>query len=104
MPLKWSRLSWLRLSLGILICSLGVAGETSAQSLPKEGSSTDWRSERIALENEFSNDLNKIAQWCDANGEPKLAQTTLSLFTDRDPRRQYIFLPSEKSMPILSAG
>ena len=104
MPLKWSRVSWLRLSLGILICSLGVAGETSAQSLPKEGSSTDWRGERIALENEFANDLNKIAQWCDANGEPKLAQTTLSLFTDRDPRRQYIFLPSEKSMPILSAG
>ena len=45
MPLKWSRVSWLRLSLGILICLLGVVGETSAQPSPKEGSSTDWRGE-----------------------------------------------------------
>ncbi len=103
-PLKWSRTIWLRLISGILICLLGISGETLAQSTSKDGAATDWRGERIALENEFLNDLKRISQWCDANGQPKLAQTTLSLFTDRDPRRQYIFLPSKQSMPILSTG
>ncbi len=103
-PLNWSRTTWLRLIPGILICLLGIAGEIWAQSSSKDGVLTDWRGERIALENEFLNDLNRISRWCDANGQPKLAQTTLSLFTDRDPRRQYIFLPPKQSMPILSTG
>lgn len=103
-PLKWSRTIWLRLISGILICLFGISGETLAQSTLKDGAATDWRGERIALENEFLNDLKRISQWCDANGQPELAQTTLSLFTDRDPRRQYIFLPSKQSMPILSTG
>jgi hypothetical protein len=104
MPPNWYRANWLRLILAILVCLLGISGDTAAQAPPKGSSSTDWRSERIALEDEFLADLKRIAQWCDANGKPELAQTTLSLFTDRDPRRQYIFLPSEKSMPILSTG
>lgn len=104
MPHIGSRANWLRTSFVVLICLLGLSKEISAQSSSVEDPSTDWRGERIALENEFLTDLNRIAQWCTTNSNPELAKTTLSLFTDRDPRRQYIFIPSKKSMPILRAG
>ena len=88
----------------VILCLLGFPGTVAAQTSAKDGPPTDWRSERISLENELFTDLKRIAQWCDTNGKPKLAQATLSLYTDRDPRRQYIFLPSKNSMPILSTG
>ena len=103
-PSNGSRINWLWLISALLIFLLGFSRDTIAQSAPKGSSLTDWRGKRIALEDKFLTDLKQIALWCDANGKPKLAETTLSLFSDRDPRRQYIFLPSERSMPILLAG
>lgn len=104
MPTNGYRGNWLRLISAILICLLGFSGDAIAQSESKGSSLTDWRGKRIALEDKFLTDLKRIAHWCDANGKPQLAEITLSLFTDRDPRRQYVFLPTEKSMPILLAG
>ena len=51
--------NWLRLILAILVCLAGNFGRYRGAGFPrKSSSSTDWRSERIALEDEFlANDL-----------------------------------------------
>ena len=61
--------------------------------------SADWREQRMVLEHTFGEELQTIALWCREQGINQQAELTLGLFQNRDLGRQYIFLPSEQSMP-----
>jgi hypothetical protein len=65
---------------------------------------TNWRGERMALEREFGDELQEIAQWCRANGIEDQVDYTFKLYQYRDLGRQYIFLPSDKKMPVGPTG
>ncbi len=66
--------------------------------LAQEVTATNWRGTRMELERVFGDELQAIAKWCRENGMDEQAAQTLSLFLDRDPGRQYIFLPSGESL------
>ncbi len=83
----------------------GFAQENVPPASPQEPPTTDstappvtptnWRTERLALEPAFQQELAAIATWCRENGLEKEAVATLDWSWDRDPNRQYIFLPKE---------
>ena len=62
---------------------------------------TNWRAYRASLEQQFGVELQEIADWCRANGIPKQVEQTFKVYVNRDPGRQYISLPDERSMPTL---
>lgn len=64
-----------------------------------QSTSTNWRGKRKVLEQTFGADLQTIANWCRDNGLQAQAEQSLQLSHDRDLGRQYIFLPSDQSMP-----
>lgn len=63
-----------------------------------------WRSQRAVLEHAFGEELVEIASWCRESGIPQQVEQTYKLKIPRDPNRQYIFLPSEKTMPEAPEG
>ena len=69
-----------------------------------ESDPVNWRDQRIALEDQFGKDLVELAQWCNENGLPQQARATLDRKIDRDPFRQYIFLPPTQTMPEPGSG
>ena len=71
--------------------------QTSADSQPPP---VNWRGERILLERDFENELREIADWCRSQGIEQQVKPTLKLYENRDAGRQYIYLPSERSMSV----
>ena len=97
-------------SLLLTVIALIVAGAfnqtAGAQDHAADSASNDaeeqapnWRQARIALEHRFGEDLVKIAQWCREQGIPQQVEQTYKLKIQRDPNRQYIFLPTTETMP-----
>lgn len=64
----------------------------------------DWRAKRKALDRPFADSLQDIAIWCRTEGIPQQVAQTYALFKPRDLDRQYVFLPSEKTMPPGRSG
>lgn len=72
---------------------------SAANSRTGKRKSVDWRAQRIVLNREFRDDLQQLVLWCRENGlSDQIAETT-KVYRDYGLDRQYIFLPSEKSMP-----
>ena len=65
---------------------------------------TSWRAQQKSLDELFNKELQEIVEWCQANGVDQQVQPTRELQFHRDPRRQYVFFPSELSMPVGAAG
>jgi hypothetical protein len=59
----------------------------------------NWRVKRAALDREFAQRRDKIADWCQENGLEAQIAEIYRLPLPRDLGRQYLFLPSEQSMP-----
>lgn len=87
----------------VVVCLIGASWGKSASAVQAENP-TNWRAQRIELDGLFKQDLQKIVEWCKENGIDQQIQPTLDLQFNRDPRRQYIFLPSEQSMPAGAEG
>lgn len=79
--------------VGICLAQLGFADGTLAIQAPT------WREQQNELDRQFESDLQPILQWCEDNGLEQQAQQTREMVFHRDLRRQYVFLPSELSMP-----
>ncbi len=85
----------------ILLLAFVVATPVVAQ---KSEDFIDWRAKRKSLDRDFADALQDIAFWCRAEGVPQQVPQTFALYKTRDLGRQYIFLPSEKSMPAPRKG
>lgn len=84
----------------LLFASLASTPLLAQQSQP----TLDWRSKRNALNRPFADSLQDIALWCRSEGIPQQVAQTYALYRPRDLNRQYIFLPSEKTMPAGRTG
>ena len=60
---------------------------------------SNWRAARQVLERQFGDELQTIAQWSRDNGVPQQVEPTFNIYLNRDLGRQYIYMPSERSMP-----
>ena len=87
----------LRIAVLILLTSLATAAATAQETV-------DWRTKRIVLHRSFADELQQIGNWCRENRLPNQVGQTFKLYRKRDPSRQYIFLPTEKTMPTPPAG
>ena len=65
---------------------------------------TNWRIERATLDQEFAERLQEIGLWCRENNLPQQIPATFDLLRPHDLQRQYIFLPSENSLPVPPEG
>jgi hypothetical protein len=81
-----------------------AVGYQSNQRSGSSEQSNNWRSERASLEFQFGENLVKIADWCRKENLQNQVPITFALKTNRDPRRQYIFLPSSKSNATAPKG
>jgi hypothetical protein len=79
----------------VLVLDFNLAIAQSNQT----GEQTNWRAERESLEFQFGQELVEIAAWCQQNDLARQVPITYDLKINRDPRRQYIYLPSTKLMP-----
>ncbi len=98
----------MRLTIGLMIClALAIpcrrCNLLTAQDV-SPSIETNWRVERKKLDVEYAKKLQQIAAWCRKNGVEQQVEQTLKLYINRDLGRQYIFLPSEKSMPKPQSG
>jgi len=86
----------LPLFFALVLASASHPARTIAQeSLPV----ANWRGARQALERQFGDELQTIAQWARESGIPQQVEPTFNIYRNRDLGRQYIYLPSESSMP-----
>ena len=69
-----------------------------------QDSKANWIKERQQLEDVFLSELNSISQWCRQNELATQAAQTLNWHIDRDPQRQYIFLPGKFGLPTADAA
>ena len=75
----------------------------SAPASAQQKTATNWRVKRILLNKEFGSELQELAMWCRKNGTDKKQITeTFKIYQQFGLDRQYIFLPTEKSMPVVS--
>ena len=84
-----------------IVAILAIASSDSLTAKQNESATApiNWPAEREALEIQFAQELNEIADWCNKNNLARQVAGTLALKSDRDPRRQYIFLPATQLMP-----
>lgn len=67
--------------------------------LDAQTANRNWRLERQYLERPYSDDVEKLASELKARGNNEGAAEVLKLIENRDPQRQYIFLPTEELTP-----
>ena len=79
----------------VFSCASMPLGVLAQDSLPVG----NWRAARQQLERQLGDELQEIAQWSRENGIAQQVEPTLNIYQNRDLERQYIFLPSERSMP-----
>ncbi len=89
---------WLALWLASVFFSTAGGQETATTEV------VNWRAERAELDQEYSNRLEDIANDCNQNDIEQRQVAALRTTVSRDLGRQYIFLPSERSMPIPAEG
>lgn len=87
-------------STALLFAMLASAPTSAQQSQP----TVDWRAKRKSLDRPFADSLQDIAIWCRTEGIPQQVAQTYALYKPRDLDRQYVFLPSEKTMPAARSG
>lgn len=72
----------------------------SSTLLAQQKTAVNWRVKRILLHKEFGADLQELAMWCRRKGTDKDQITeTFKVYRPFGLDRQYIFLPTEKTMP-----
>ena len=77
----------------------------SAPASAQQKTATNWRVKRILLHKEFGSELQELAIWCRENGTDKQQVTeTFKVYRQFGLDRQYIFMPTEKSMPEVTPG
>jgi hypothetical protein len=86
-------------SFFVALLTLAPADWLTAQDDAPTAGPTNWQAERAALEYQFGQELTDIAAWCNENNLTRQVPITYALKSERDPRRQYIFLPSTQFMP-----
>ena len=59
----------------------------------------DWRARRVVLTRQYGADLQGLALWCREQGIEEQVSQTYRIYREFGLDRQYIFLPTEKSMP-----
>ncbi len=91
-PLTISRILFL---LILLLWPTLVSQPAAAQKQP------DWRARRITVNRELRDDLNGLILWCRENGARNQEQATLSIYRECGLDRHYLFLPTEKIMPVV---
>ena len=90
----------------VLLFLVAMLSPLSAVSVNAQQSkkSTDWRAKRKSLDRQFADSLQDLAVWCRTEGVPQQVAQTYALYKQRDLNRQYIYLPTEKSMPAARSG
>ncbi len=99
-------LSVIVFTIGGILSPVTFAQEESGGSDNNQNQANppNWRQARIALEHQFGKELVKIADWCRKQGLPQQVEQTYQLKIQRDPHRQYIFLPTTEAMPTPPDG
>jgi hypothetical protein len=94
-----------RLLLFLLIAILFVPAivlssppQACAAAPQKNKAPVDWRVKRRALDRQLADELQDLADWCRKVGLNDQVGPTFDLYQVRDLDRQYIFMPSEKSL------
>jgi hypothetical protein len=85
----------------VLLYSCIASASVLAQQSQTE---VDWRAKRKSLDRPFADSLQDIAIWCRTEGIPQQVAQTYALYKPRDLDRQYVFLPSERTMPAPREG
>lgn len=94
---------YFRVAVVLALLSLGLTVQQKnsliAQTISKTTATDSWRGKRARLEFQFGQELVKISDWCRNNGLARQISQTHKLKLNRDQSRQYIFLPTDKTMP-----
>ena len=94
---------YFRVAVVLALLSLGLTVQQKnsliAQTIRKTTATDSWRGKRARLEFQFGQELVKISDWCRNNGLARQISQTHKLKLNRDQSRQYIFLPTDKTMP-----
>ena len=85
----------------VFAISIGASVGPNLHAQGLQYDATNWRANRISLEQQFGVELQEIANWCRAKGIPQQVEQTFKIHVSRDEGRQYISLPDERSMPKL---
>lgn len=100
---------------GGLICLFLLAIATSGTVFAQQDSeksakaettkkAVNWRAKRVVLTRQYGADLQELALWCRSNGIEQQVEQTFKIYREFGLDRQYIFLPTEKSMPTPPAA
>jgi len=74
--------------------------EPQQEQKEKQAKAVNWRSKRILLNRAFGADLQELAIWCRAEGIQEQVEATFNVYREFGLDRQYIFLPTDKAMPV----
>ncbi|WP_210421378.1 DUF1570 domain-containing protein [Mariniblastus fucicola] len=85
--------------VAVVVCLLSTP-LFAFQSEAKKQTATNWRAKRILLHREFGAELQELAMWCRSKGIEEQVTQTFKVYREYGLDRQYIFLPTEKSMPV----
>jgi hypothetical protein len=91
-------------ALLVIIWFVVAASELVAQQAASSQGKGNWRARRVVLNRQYRDDLQGLVIWCRENGIPEQIKETMKVYLDFGLDRQYIFLPSEKRMPIPPDG
>ena len=80
---------------------LAAVPQTDADSKTRK-TAVNWRAERILLHRKFGSEIQELAFWCRDNGIEEQVPATFRVYRNFQLDRQYIFLPTEKKMPVAS--
>ncbi len=66
----------------------------------KQAKAVNWRAKRIVANRQYGADLQELANWCRTKGIEEQVKETFKVYREFGLDRQYIFLPTEKAMPV----
>ena len=84
----------------VLIVLLVASPIFSQQENSKKSKAVNWRAKRVIVNRALGADLQELALWCRSEGIESQVEPTFKVYREFGLDRQYIFLPTEKSMPV----
>ena len=92
---------WLCL-LVVALAAFSVQGSATPlqNDLAAQEVATNWREQRVLLHRKFGAEIQELAFWCRENGIEEQVPHTFGVYRNFQLDRQYIFLPTQKKMPV----
>ena len=92
---------WLCL-LVVALAAFSVQGSATPlqNDLAAQEVATNWREQHVLLHRKFGAEIQELAFWCRENGIEEQVPHTFGVYRNFQLDRQYIFLPTQKKMPV----